>query len=274
MAFFIASITAIVLVSCVLHSPPAGQQKDERVSLYEAEFKPLSSRECGKCHIRIFYLLKTAGGKHRIKCRRCHEKFHAYVPGKTEYADVVPKCSQCHTEPHGKALVECLECHRQPHTPTTIPVSEPLALGCDKCHSALDKQMKTFETQHTEFYCTACHHTRHGYIPECFECHQPHHPDMTMSHCLTCHPPHKAREVVYPDDTPNTVCALCHPLPYKWLTAGSTKHAKFRCTKCHPQKHRTIINCPQCHQPHDASIVDKFKVCGHCHGIAHDLVLK
>ncbi|MDH3348519.1 MAG: hypothetical protein OEM02_10545 [Desulfobulbaceae bacterium] len=267
-----------LLVSCVEHkqSAPAKDPlvKSVQGSLYDAEVQPLSSRECGKCHIRIFYLLQTAGAKHRIKCRRCHVKFHDYKPGKTEYKDVVPKCEQCHDKPHGKELVECLGCHRQPHTPLRIPSSEQLALACDRCHPMVDREMKTFETFHTEFYCTACHHSNHGYKPECFECHMGHTDEMIMEDCLTCHPPHKAFEIVYPDDTPREVCKLCHPLAYKWLTTSNSKHSTFACTKCHPQKHRTIIECKECHQPHDKSIIENQPVCGHCHGIAHSLVIK
>jgi len=271
-------VLVVFLASCVEQKNTAGTTpasvKDTGGSLYDAEVSELTSRECGKCHIRIYYLLKTAGAKHRIQCRRCHEKFHDYRPGLTEYKDVVPRCSQCHDKPHGEELVDCLGCHSQPHTPLIIPASEKLALACDKCHPLWDREMKTFETFHTEFYCTACHHSQHGYKPTCFECHMGHTEEMGMDDCLTCHPPHKAFEIFYPDDTPREVCKLCHPLAYNWLTTSNSKHSTFACTKCHPQKHRTIIECIKCHQPHDESIIANQPVCGHCHGIAHNLVIK
>jgi len=107
------------------------------------------------------------------------------------------------------------------------------------------------------------------------ECHQPHTEEMFQPDCLVCHNPHKALEVTYPDDMQNRVCAICHRLAYDTLTNSSTKHAALSCTKCHPEKHRTILSCQDCHEkPHDETILKNAKLCSDCHGIAHSLVIK
>jgi hypothetical protein len=241
---------------------------------YSKPTDPLEPIECGKCHNKIFNLIKNNGGKHRIDCRRCHEQFHQYIPEKNNYQESLPKCSQCHNKPHGEKLIQCANCHQQVHTPLDIPASNTLSLGCDTCHSAIDKEIKMFITQHSNFYCSICHHTKHGYKPECMECHMPHSEEMMQADCLTCHLPHQALQVVYPSEIPNQTCALCHKTAYNTLIESNTKHAGFRCTKCHPDKHRTIKQCQECHiKPHDESITKNTQICGSCHGIAHSLVI-
>jgi len=268
-------IYCFVLVGCdVSFFSSQNNNGNQLAPAYNLPDNPLESRECGKCHNKIFNLIKDKGGKHRINCRRCHVKFHQYNPEKNNFEESLPKCAQCHDKPHGDKLIQCLECHQQPHTPKEIPASNTLSLGCDSCHAAIDKEIKMFITQHSNFYCSICHHTKHGYKPECMECHMPHSEDMVQADCLTCHLPHQALQVIYPANTPNQTCALCHKMAYELLTESNTKHAAFRCTKCHPDKHRTINQCQDCHpKPHDESITQKTQVCGSCHGIAHSLVI-
>ena len=260
-------------VSSVSSEP--GPDAEKGISLYrDLKIVPLKPEDCGRCHTRIYNLLKSGGGKHRINCRRCHVQFHTYRPGKTPYKDVLPHCDQCHQLPHGPELTQCLTCHQQPHTPLKIPAGRKLDQGCHICHRDEDKEMKTYITQHTDLYCSTCHHTRHGYIPQCLECHQRHSDNVPiMAACLTCHSPHKALQVTYPADIPKEACGVCHRSEYEMLKQSHTKHSAQLCTKCHPDKHRTIMRCPQCHgKPHSDSILNKFMLCGQCHGPAHGKV--
>ncbi|NPA94250.1 MAG: hypothetical protein GXO58_02340 [Thermodesulfobacteria bacterium] len=253
--------------------------------LYPPMPKKLTRKQCMECHPLIFKMLKTNGAAHsRVACRQCHTTFHTYIPGKTKYEDVLPKCTRCHDHPHGEELTACTSCHSEAHTPLDIPASLSLAKGCHVCHPKIAKEINTYFTQHTELYCTACHHTKHGYIPQCLECHQPHKglfpdsegfmwPVSDLANCLMCHSPHKALNVTYPDDTPNTTCGLCHRKAYEMLKKSHAKHSKFRCTKCHPKKHKTIKRCRQCHgEPHPQAMIRKFGSCGKCHGVAHSII--
>ena len=271
LAIFTVGLSFICWGTTISSEP--GVERD--ISPYAGvEIIPLKPEECGQCHTRIYYLLKNDGGKHRIDCKQCHVQFHIYRPGKTPYKEVLPKCATCHEQPHGPELTQCTTCHQQVHTPLKIPAGRLLDQGCYICHPDEDREIKTYITQHTELYCSACHHTHHGYVPQCLECHQPHAEGVTsLAVCLTCHPPHKALEVVYPADIPPEACATCHRNAYQILKQSHTKHSAFRCTKCHPDKHKTIMRCQQCHgQPHGAALLGKFRVCGQCHGPAHSLV--
>ena len=259
------------VIGCVAPSPEHDAGKEIPPS-YAVETQPIKPEECGQCHPRFFNLIKTEGGKHRIDCKQCHVRFHIYRPGKVQYEDVLPKCSACHEEVHGADLALCSECHTDAHTPLKIPAQRALEEGCDMCHAEVDSEMKTYITQHTELYCISCHHTRHRYVPECIECHRPHATGMTQAECLGCHPPHKALQVGYAQDTPPKSCALCHRNAYEMLKQSDKKHRALSCTKCHPERHRTIMRCRECHgEPHPAAMHKKFRVCGQCHSVAHNL---
>jgi len=260
-----------LIVSIAGASPERAVGRD-MADPYAAPVPSLKPEECGRCHTHFYYLIKTDGGKHRINCRRCHVQFHLYRPGKVRYEDILPKCETCHDLVHGEALAQCSGCHSEAHAPMSIPAAGALEQGCAVCHPELDREMKTYITHHTEFYCSACHHTKHRYIPECMECHQPHSKEMTHADCLTCHPAHKALEVVYPDNIPQESCIVCHRNAYEVLVRSGTKHGALACTKCHPKKHRAILRCRQCHgEPHGTAMLERFRVCGQCHGIAHSL---
>jgi hypothetical protein len=152
-----------------------------------------------------------------------------------------------------------------------LVANRSLEQGCQVCHPELDNEMKTYQTQHTEFYCFTCHHTRHGHVPECMECHQAHTRTMTESECTVCHPPHKALQVVYPEDISPKSCTPCHQYAYDMLQESSTKHTALSCAKCHPE-HRTIVQCGECHpETHDVDMLEEFPVCQQCHGVAHSL---
>ncbi len=276
-------VAALIVVACFLGDSLAVSRNGH--GLYPPDTSSLSRKQCMQCHPIIAHLLMTRGAAHkRVACRQCHLKFHVYVPGKTNYHDILPKCSRCHNHPHGEELTNCSSCHTEAHTPLDIPATLSLAQGCHVCHPEYDKDIKTFTTKHTEFHCTACHHTRHGYIPECLECHQPHRgifpvaaahqkKESRLDRCTSCHPPHKALNVTYSDDTPNRVCGLCHRKALEMLKASNTKHSRLRCTRCHPDKHKTIKRCRQCHgQPHPFAMFKRFGSCGKCHGVAHSIV--
>ena len=71
--------------------------------------KGTSNNICAGCHDEIAAILDTNQSKHHdITCVGCHNE-HKYVP----------KCKECHKEPHGKKLLEkfenCLRCHIDPH---------------------------------------------------------------------------------------------------------------------------------------------------------------
>ncbi len=243
--------------------------------------------QCMKCHPLIAGMLSKHGAAHRtVPCRACHIQYHVYEPGTTNYRSILPKCSRCHGHPHGDELSECSSCHSEAHTPLEIPASLALAQGCYVCHEKYEKEIKTYTTRHTELYCIACHHTKHGHIPQCLECHQPHtaifpartqeeEPSMQemLAECVDCHPPHKALKANIPDQTSNHTCALCHREASETLTSSGTKHSRLRCTRCHPGEHRTIKRCRQCHsEPHPRAMLEKAGTCGACHGVAHSII--
>ncbi len=271
--------------SLFIMSPGAKALDKEDQSLYPPDTARLTRQQCMQCHPIIARLLRENGAAHRgVACRQCHQKFHVFVPGRTRYQDVLPKCTRCHDHPHGEELTDCSSCHTEAHTPLDIPATLSLSQGCRVCHPQFEKEIKTYTTQHTELYCTACHHTRHGYIPKCLECHQPHKGvfpvaagnkewETPLDQCTRCHPPHKALNVTYPNNTDNNTCGLCHRKALEMLKQSHTKHSKLRCTKCHPGKHKTIKRCRQCHgQPHPVAMFKKFGSCGKCHGVAHSII--
>lgn len=261
-------------IGCVAPAPSKPAPEKDLLDLYAAEAQLIKPAECGRCHSRFYYLIKTEGGKHRIDCKLCHVQFHVHFPGKVEYKEILPKCSACHEQVHGADLAQCSECHTNAHTPMNISAKSALERGCYMCHPDVDKEMKTYITQHTELYCSTCHHTRHRYVPECMECHRPHAEEMTQAMCLTCHPPHKARQVVYPEDIRREACAGCHQDAYNKLEQSGTIHSGFSCARCHPE-HQAIKRCRECHpEPHlnRPALLQKYPACGRCHGVAHNVL--
>jgi hypothetical protein len=65
---------------------------------------------CGACHGDVVQLLGETETKHReLACAFCHQGSHP----------AVPKCQDCHGEPHSVAMhqqmPDCLTCHMNPH---------------------------------------------------------------------------------------------------------------------------------------------------------------
>ncbi len=74
----------------------------------------INNNVCGSCHTGIYDSLQSNQTKHSaLQCATCHVK-HGQIP----------KCQDCHDEPHGAAVHKrfpnCLECHVDPHN---LPVN-------------------------------------------------------------------------------------------------------------------------------------------------------
>lgn len=246
-------------------------------SIYDADIKPLTVEECGRCHFSHFNRLKDRGDRHRqVACTECHALFHAYNPLKGNYAEIMPKCASCHDAPHGKAesVQACLKCHTDPHQPlAAIPDPAGLEAQCRACHDAVAQSLAQKPSKHTAEACSSCHSKKHGRIPQCAECHESHSPaeKLDTPACLACHPVHTPLQISYPVKQSNNVCAGCHEGPVGLLKARETKHSALTCAKCHPS-HGQLMACQDCHgEPHGQAMHKKYGVCGACHNIAHDL---
>ncbi|MEJ2032756.1 MAG: cytochrome C [Deltaproteobacteria bacterium] len=214
---------------------------------------PLTVAQCGQCHVGIFRNLKEAGGKHRFDCHRCHQQFHAYNPVKNNWAEIMPKCLRCHTEPpHGKQFTNC---------------------SCGKCHTQQNEELIKFPSAHTEQGCSTCHEV-HGKIPSCLDCHEPHLDQQKMADCLGCHQAHKPLDIVFNGDVNAATCGTCHGDVYAKWKATTSKHGQVNCAECHT-RHGFIPKCTSCHgQPHEANMLKKFPVCLDCHIDPHNLPVK
>lgn len=236
---------------------------------YDVELKPLSPAQCGQCHPKIFLALKNAGGKHRFNCQECHQLFH--VVNKQE---AMPKCANCHQLPHGEPFADCLACHVDPHAPRQVPLNARVTGNCGQCHGGPAGELRDEPSAHTEQACQDCHHDRHGYIPSCLECHEPHYGGQPAGDCLGCHPPHKPLRITLTPQTEPRTCGACHSAVYDTWTATPSRHGKVNCTRCHTQ-HGLIPACTTCHpQPHSERMLAKYPKCLTCHLDAHNPPVK
>ncbi len=244
-------------------------------SLYAEMPIPLQPAECGQCHGGQFLGLRDSGGKHRFACQECHQVFHAYNPRKNNYDELMPLCSTCHGQQHGAKKIDCLNCHQNPHTPLQIPAMDRLAKACADCHTAPAKELKKFPSAHTEQGCQTCHHDKHGYIPDCAECHDGHYDDQPVQDCMSCHTRvHAPLQIGFPRDANVKTCSGCHDNVYgKWQRTPS-KHGQVSCVTCH-QAHGKIPDCTECHGvPHNKKQMELFPKCLTCHIDVHDLPIK
>ncbi len=262
------------------HASSAGKQAvaEDRKSgtssdaLYDGTPVALTPVQCGQCHGSIYNKLKHNGGKHRIMCSRCHESFHSYSPVRQNWNEIMPKCSQCHQQPHGPKQTDCLKCHQEPHTPLNVPYTGYLLSVCGDCHASPAEQIRKYPSAHTEQGCDGCH-ASHGEIPSCMDCHEPHVPDQPLEACKSCHPVHKPLEITYSEGNANT-CNTCHSGVYDEWSHTQSKHGKVDCAACHV-KHGAIPECSTCHGvPHDKRLLAKFPKCLECHINVHDLPVK
>ncbi|NPA40609.1 MAG: cytochrome C [Thermodesulfobacteria bacterium] len=248
----------------------------QKTNAYNEKIKPLTTADCARCHKYEFNTLKEHGGKHRLKCTFCHTKFHVYNPTKHNWAEIMPKCTQCHPLVHGKQFADCEKCHTNPHAPIAeMKVSPWFAKQCAKCHPTEYEETIKYPSKHTKIGCTACHHTVHGYIPKCAECHKgkPHYSCVpTDKGCERCHNPHEPLNIPpFPKNTPNKVCAACHPVEYKKIETTKSKHHLVACVQCHP-RHKYIPKCTECHpHPHSEALLKKYPNCLQCHIDVHNL---
>lgn len=271
----------IILTVCILLAVVAAKHTaaaHAQDNLYAAiKVKPLTLADCARCHHSQFTWLKNHGAAHQqVACTDCHLQFHLYNPRTNNYAAIMPKCSQCHDNPHGNAkpVTKCLSCHRNPHEPiVSLPKPSQLEPYCKICHAPIAKMLADHPSAHTKRYCSECHSKVHGRIPKCSECHESHSPMLKLktADCLKCHPVHTPLIISYPVTESKKLCAGCHEKQYKLLKANTTKHHSLTCAYCH-RKHGEIPRCQDCHgKPHDPAIHKKFPNCLICHNNPHDL---
>jgi len=253
---------------------PGPEAPSATPDLYSVEPVPLKPYQCAQCHTGQFHDLKSSQSKHRFECQRCHERFHAYNPVKDNWAEIMPRCSRCHSPPpHGSELTDCARCHRNPHSPLSIPMDAQLLASCGKCHPEEQRQITAFKSAHTEQGCDGCH-SAHGAIPSCSDCHDPHYQGQQIESCKGCHPAHAPKNIAFGKEDYSRTCASCHDDVYsKWSTTKS-KHGQVRCTECH-EAHGQIPQCQKCHGlPHGEALLKRFPRCLDCHIDVHDLPAK
>ncbi|MDO3377381.1 cytochrome C [Geoalkalibacter halelectricus] len=243
--------------------------------IYDVEIEPLTLAQCGQCHPTHFGQIRDEGGKHRFDCRECHEVFHAYNPRLNNWDELMPDCASCHTLPHGEKFPDCIGCHINPHTPVYIPFAQTrVADACADCHGGPATELAQYPSLHTDQACTLCHYDQHGYIPSCFECHQPHYQGQPLVTCAECHPVHMPLEMAFGDKTDTRTCQACHTTAYADWTKTPSKHGQVNCGVCHTA-HPYIPTCQSCHgDPHSASLHERFPNCLTCHLNAHDLPVR
>lgn len=245
-------------------------------AVYQQQVSPLTTLQCAQCHEPVFNNIRDNGGKHQLNCRECHETFHAFRPGK-KWHEVVPQCTTCHGEAHGAEFLACLSCHADAHAPIASLVNlKELEKGCEACHAEQKSEVVKYKSAHSEVSCGECHHTQHGYKPDCRECHtEPHTAYVDNATCGVCHPVHSPKEINYPKTTENAVCAGCHEEVTKHLNTSHRKHSTLACVFCHADRHAYVPQCAKCHAaPHSKAMLKRFENnCRECHGEPHALIL-
>jgi len=142
---------------------------------------PRLTNTCATCHPGPKAQLVKFPSKHSLlTCDRCHTS-HGFKPS----------CSACH-KPHyqGQGYDTCTKCHAV-HQPkqVTYTVTEPAAT-CGSCHTKIYTKWKATPSRHSKVNCAVCHKDKHGYIPQCTECHKAPHPKSILDRfpkCLGCH---------------------------------------------------------------------------------------
>jgi len=276
----LGAICVLVAIACAEVATkkavtPITPEKEKIAGLYVEELKPLTPAQCGQCHMPIYTLIRKEGGKHQILCTQCHQQYHVYNPIKQNWSEIMPKCQRCHGLFHGETLPKCMECHIEPHAPKKIPMSTVLEDNCLTCHPKVGDEMNKFPSKHKDQGCSTCHE-KHGYIPSCMDCHEPHTSSLTKNEqCLVCHPVHSpTQRLKYAKDTPNDICASCHDEIAVTLDASKSKHHDVACVACH-SKHKYVPKCQECHKkPHSERLLKKFKNCLQCHIDPHNLPAK
>ncbi len=239
--------------------------------LFASTPPPLTVTQCGQCHPGVFAGLKDEGGRHRFDCQKCHATFHSFSPKKMNWDGIMPKCSSCHAEPHGKGITDCASCHVNPHTPKKVAMETRLLNACPQCHVSPKEQLVKFPSKHSQLACQTCH-TIHGYKPNCISCHtKPHHGGEVVGLCTSCHQVHKPRQITYGKDASAATCGSCHGKVYATWQNSPSKHAKVNCAACHHLKHGYVPQCTECHAaPHKKEFLSRYPRCLTCHLDPHN----
>jgi predicted CXXCH cytochrome family protein len=227
----------------------------------------LTAADCAKCHQRQPAEIEAKGAAHKtqIDCQACHQGHRPAV------ANNIPVCSMCHSGSKHYELQGCSSCHN-PHQPLDVVLKGDITEPCLTCHADQGQELASFPSKHAKVSCTFCHAERHGVVPECVQCHQPHSAQMTQADCRLCHQAHQPTTLTYGAQTASILCAACHTVAFDQLSATKSKHHDVACVTCHQQKHKTVPQCADCHGlPHAEGMHQKFPRCGDCHNIAHDL---
>jgi predicted CXXCH cytochrome family protein len=201
----------------------------------------------------------------QINCRDCHAGHRPMV------ASNIPECSNCHSGTPHFDLKGCKSCHN-PHAPKDISLKGELKDVCLTCHAAQGKELVAGPSKHAQVACNFCHADKHGFVPQCVDCHQPHSTSMTQADCKSCHQAHMPLALTYGAEVQSAMCAACHGQAFNLLQASPAKHREIACVTCHANKHKTVPKCSDCHGlPHAEGMHKRFPQCGECHNIAHDL---
>ncbi len=227
----------------------------------------LSVGDCAKCHERQPAEIASNGAKHKteINCQDCHTGHRPAV------AKNIPQCGMCHSGQKHYELEGCIGCHN-PHQPLDITLKGQMTAPCLTCHAGVGEELVSQPSKHTKLACNTCHADKHGNIPSCGVCHQPHSAEMTQNDCKLCHQPHQPKTLQYGAQTASVLCASCHKQAFNMLAASSAKHHDVTCVTCHQNKHKNIPQCNDCHGlPHPEAMHQMFPKCSTCHNIAHDL---
>lgn len=142
---------------------------------------PRLTNSCATCHPGPKAQLDQFPSKHSLLgCARCHTA-HGYKP----------TCANCH-KPHyeGQAFTTCTGCHSV-HKPKMVTYkTTENAATCGACHKVEYAKWTKTHSRHHNVNCAQCHHDKHGYIPQCTECHKAPHPKGILERfpkCLGCH---------------------------------------------------------------------------------------
>jgi hypothetical protein len=142
---------------------------------------PRLAGACATCHADEKAELVQFPSKHTmVSCDRCHTS-HGFKPS----------CFMCH-KPHYKdqAIEACAKCHSV-HKPKQVTYQgTDWNQTCASCHTKVYAKLSKSPARHSKVACASCHKSKHGYIPQCTECHKAPHPKSILDRfpkCLGCH---------------------------------------------------------------------------------------
>lgn len=237
-------------------------------ALAQSAAKPeLTAADCVKCHQKEAQEIDAKGASHKTKvdCRECHAGHRPKV------ANNIPECNDCHSGSAHYKVQGCKLCHN-PHAPLDIDFKGEIREACLTCHVEPGEELAANPSKHAKLACNFCHADKHGNIPACTDCHEPHSAKMTAAECGSCHQAHMPLAVTFSNKTLSLQCAACHDQAFNLLQASPAKHRELACVACHAGKHKSVPACNDCHGfPHAAGMHKLFPKCGGCHNIAHDL---